>query len=210
VPDLATVDDLEDRIGDLTDAQIQRAPALLKDASGIVRRYTRQNFEHVTNDEIVLRPVGSELRLPQRPVTAVHSVHAIGGRDGVPDVALGGWLWDGIDKIHVGGIGWTTAINYDLELDAGWVPDTYRINHDHGYETIPDDIVALVCGMVNRVLTAPSLTEGMVGESIGQYRYQMQQGAGSAGPAVRLTEDDKRFLKEAGYKRTAGTIQLRT
>lgn len=205
LPPLATIDDLESRIGSLSDAQSLRAPALLADASALVRGFTRQDFTLVENDEVVLRPIGTFVRLPQRPILAVSDVRAI-GRDGQPADASIGFTWDGADKVRVTGHGipWLG--------DPFWPWDTpprsFHVTYTHGYENVPPDVKAVVANMALRVLTAPTLTEGLVSERIGQYNYQMQQGTGSVGAAVRLTRIDKEALTAAGYKRTAGTVQV--
>ena len=67
-------------------------------------------------------------------------------------------------------------------------------------------------GMVLRTILAPSAVEGMSAERTGQYSYQMAQqvGGGSPGPKVRLTEQDKEELSDAGYgPRKAATVQVR-
>jgi hypothetical protein len=181
---------------------------LLDDASALVRSYTRQQFEHIDGDELVLRPVGTILRLPQRPVTAVTQVIALGG-EVVPDLVLpvGTWTWDGLDKVDVWPPDSTWILNLpEIWTDLGWPVNTYRVTYSHGYATIPPDVVAVVCGMVGRVLLSPSPVEGMVSERVGQYMYQMQQGTGATGAAVRLTDADRDAL--AAYRRTAGTIQV--
>jgi hypothetical protein len=206
---LASLVDLSDRIGTLTAAQTARAPALLDDASALVRRYTRQDFELVTNDAIVLRPVGGVLRLPQRPVVAVDSVAMI-KIDGTPGPPFSGWSWDGLDKITITGHGIAGLVDpfwpWAIEL-AG---RTYQVIYDHGEALIPDDVIAVVANMVNRVLTAPSLTEGLQAERLGEYSYQAQQGAAAvSGTAVRLTQGDKDDLIAAGYRRRSTTVQVR-
>lgn len=212
---LAAVTDLEARLGrPLTDTEAARAQTLLGDASALVRRYTRQDFDLTEGDEVVLRPVGTVLRLPQRPVLSVTSVAALSGRDDIADIPLPGWTWDGIDKIDIAGINAATFISLPewwWDWDSG-APNTYRVVYDHGYPTTPDDIVAVVAGMANRVLLAPSMVEGLTSERIGQYGYQFAQfpGGQSPGATVRLAQADKDALIDAGYKRTAGTIQLRT
>lgn len=209
---LATISDLEDRLGrDLTDDEARRAEPLLRDASAQVRRYCRQDFDLTRGDVAVLRPVGADLVLPQRPVLAVSSVAAIPG-DGQPDIVMSGWEWDGLDCVKIAGFGWRTAIDYDLEWDfVGWWASTYRVIYDHGYATTPDDVVGIVCGTVNRVLVAPSMVEGMLSERVGPFGYTLQQGSsGAPGPSVRLTQADRDALADAGYRRTADTIQLRT
>lgn len=203
--DLATTADLESRLGrQLTAAELTQASAWLADASALVRRYTGQQFEVVTGDTITLRPVGSHLRLPQRPVTAVQQV-AIIDCDGQPGDPITGWCWDGADKIRI-----TGSIIKGID-DPWWpwnaTPETFQVVYDHGDAVIPPDVVAVTAGMVLRVLTAPSQTAGMVSERVGQYFYQLQQGSGSAGLMVRMTEADKDALRR--YRRTASTIALR-
>ncbi len=210
---LAVDQDLKDRLGrDLTAAEAARSPALLKDASAKIRSYTKQQFTKVEGDVIVLRPVGSHLRLPQRPVLSVDVIVAVGGA-GLPDVTVppGCWQWDGVDLVEL----WPLNPDVWLSLPTDWAqygqwgPDTYRVTYDHGYETIPDDVVAVCCTMVLRTLTSPTSTEGLVSESIGQYNYQYGQGPGrqSPGPTVKMTDDDRNEL--AHYRRKATSIQLR-
>ncbi|WP_432159062.1 hypothetical protein, partial [Streptomyces sp. bgisy153] len=203
--DLATTTDLEDRLGRaLTTEETARAPALLKDASAKVRDFTGQTFTAVTGDTIVLRPVGVMLRLPQRPVTAVTSVAAV-GPDGSTVGALSGWTWDGRDKVSLASAqrAGSWPVNWHDPL-----PDTYQVIYDHGKDPAPDGVVATVCAMVLRTLLAPSLTQGMIGERIGQYNYQLQQSTGSPGATVVMTPDDEKALRRYGPRR-AGTIQVR-
>src|SRR5690606_11501620 len=77
----------------------------------------------------------------------------------------------------------------------------------HGHASPPPEVVAVVCGMALRVLLSPSLVGGLVSERIGQYNYQMQQGTGTTGAVVRLTDADRAAL--ARYRRTATTVQVR-
>jgi len=203
---LATVDDLEEFVT-LTDAQRARAPALIRNASVQVRRFCRQDFDLVTGDEVVLRPIGTKLRLPQRPVIAVNSVTAVGS-NGIPDFTLAGWTFDGVDLIDIAGIDTDTFVS----LPAWWEDygagiNTYRPNYDHGYPITPDDIKGKVCQMVNRVLTADTQVEGITQETIGQYSRQWQQATGSTGVTTVLTRSDRQDLIDWGYRRTAGTIQ---
>ncbi|MGW7296086.1 hypothetical protein ACWGIB_27335 [Streptomyces xiamenensis] len=207
---LATPDDLAARLGrDLTAEEASRAEALLRDASALIRGWTRQDFT-AGESTVVLRPVGTVVRLPQRPVQAVTSVVAVGGSDAIPDIALptGGWTWDGADKVDI----WPPDTSWLLSLPETWADrwgsvDTYRVTYQHGWDEIPDDVVAVACAMVLRTLLAPSPVAGMVSERIGQYNYQLQQGTGSVGATVLMTQPDRDAL--ARYRRTATTIQAR-
>jgi hypothetical protein len=208
VTDLATTADLTARVGrDLTDDEAARAPALLGDASALVRGFTRQDFTQVSGDTIILRPVGALLRLPQRPVTAVTSVAAV-APDGTSTSTMTGWSWDGRDKIDL-----TWGEFHPDWSSAAWrdrgTPDTYQVVYDHGYATIPNTVVATVCAMVLRTLLSPSMTPGMVAERIGAYNYQLQQGGGAAGASVVMTDADEKAVRRYGPRR-AGTIQVET
>lgn len=211
MPALATIEDLEARLGrELTPEEQARAQALLDDASALIRAYTGQDFSQTLGDVIVLRPVGTVVRLPQRPVQQVTQVIAVGGSEAIPDITLpaGAWTWDGIDKVDI----WPPDTTWMLSLPETWADgwgavDTYRLTYDHGYATVPADVVAMVCAMVLRTLLSPSMTQGMVAERIGQYNYQLQQGTGSVGATVMMTQGDRDALKR--YRRTATTIQTR-
>lgn len=208
---LATQADLEARIGrSLTTTEATRAAAYLTDASALIRGYTRQTFTAVDGDVVELRPVGMRIRLPERPVTAVNSVEAIGW-GGLADITLpvGSWGWDGIDVVEITPFDSRVWINFpELDLPDSY-PDTYRVDYDHGDADVPDDVVAVAASMVLRTLLSPSLVEGMTSEHIGQYSYQLGQFAGGAasGTSVRLTEADKDALRN--YRRQATSIQVR-
>ncbi len=169
-----------------------------------MRAWTRQQFSVVTDDAIVLHPVGTVVRLPQRPVTAVASVHAV-GRDGEPDIALSGWMWDGRDKVDL-----MCATPAGDDTPTWWRahgPDTYQVTYSHGTATPPADVVAVVCRMVTRTLTAPTAAGGVTSETMGPYSYRTD-GSGS-GIGVTMTGDDRALLTAGGHRRTAGTTQVR-
>lgn len=201
---LATTDDIEQRLGrDLTDAEALRANALLADASAMIRAFTGRDFTETLDDEVTLRGQGGTIRLPQRPVTVVSRVIAIGG-DGAPDVTVIDWIWDGIDQVRVG------EGSFVINLPAVWwdddgYPGTYRVTYSHGYAEVPADVVAVVCGMVMRTLTAPTMAGGVRSETIGPYSYQLD--AAGTGIAVLMSQADRDALKR--YRKTEGMISVR-
>lgn len=201
---LASADDLSVRLGrDFTATEAARADVLLTDASAKIRKYTRQTFDLVADDVVVLRGPGGEIRLPQRPVIDVTRVVALGG-NGLPDVTLADWLWDGIDMVHLG------TGNYILNLPEVWwddegYPGTYRVTYSHGYAEAPDDVVAVACAMVLRTLTNPSTAGGVTGETIGPYSYRLDSPGG--GLAVVMTKADQDDL--AHYRPKTGQITVR-
>jgi hypothetical protein len=200
---LATIDDLESRLGrDLSEIEQARAEALLNDASAMIRAYTGQEFDEVTGDVAVLRAQSGVVRLPQRPVTAVSSVVALGGGL-APDVTVTDYVFDGIDQIRIG------EGAYVINLPAIWwdddgYPGTFRVTYDHGYPTVPADVVAITCGMVLRTLTAPTSQGGVTSETIGSYSYRLD--APDTGLLVTMTKDDRQAL--ARYRRTEAMIKV--
>lgn len=205
--DLATITDVTDRSPrTLTAGEITRATVLLGDASAAVRGYTKQTFTAVEDDAVILRPVGAFLELPQTPVTAVTEVRGISDAGAVLD-PLSGWTWDGLDRVDIASVG------FRYFADPWWPwpngPESFRVLYDHGDDVVPDDVIRVVCGMVLRVIFAPSAVEGMSSERTGQYSYQMSQqtNGGSPGITVRLSETDKADLSH--YRPIAGSIQVR-
>lgn len=205
---LATIADLIARIGPLTSEQSARAPGLLEDASALVSGFTRQTFVEASDDVQVIRSQGRTITLPQRPVTDVSQVVAVGVPDSTADITLpaGSWAWDGIDRIEI-------LLRHDwiINLSAVWADwagtNSYRVTYSHGYSPPPSAVIAVVCNMVNRVLTAPTLSDGLTQETIGQYGWQGQQQVGSMGAGVRLNASDRQTLKELGFVRAARTIE---
>jgi hypothetical protein len=121
----------------------------------------------------------------------------------------GSWTFDGIDQIVLG----SDALAWVVNLPEGWWQDygevgTYRVTYSHAWGAeIPADVTAVVCNMVNRVLTSPSMAEGLTGENIGQYGYQMSQQMGAMGSGVRVTEADRAVLRAPKYRRGHATIE---
>ncbi|WP_372344746.1 hypothetical protein [Streptomyces sp. KL116D] len=205
---LANTVDLADRLGrPLTGPEEARAIALLDDASALVVGFTGRTFTSTNDDVVVLRAQHGEIRLPQTPVINVTSVIAVGA-GGAPDLPVAGWQWDGIDIVRTSTD--SPAINlperwYDEDNEA--YPGTYRVTYSHGTPQVPGDVVAIVARMVLRTLTSPTMAGGVTGETIGPYSYRTD-GSG-IGTAVTMTDDDRRMLELAGYRRKAGMTTVR-
>lgn len=202
---LATKNDLVARLGrDITCEEDARVEALLADASALVRAYTGQDFEETADAQVTMRAQAGMIRLPQRPVTGVSSVVAIGG-NGTPDLTLTDWWWDGLDLIRIG------AGEYVINLPEQWwddedgYPGTFRVTYSYGYATPPADVVAVVCGMVLRTLTAPTSVGGVTSETIGPYSYRLE--SAGVGTAVALGDLERTTL--ARYRKTTGMISVR-
>lgn len=189
---LATVDDLQDRMSvDATD--YARADALLKDASASVRRYTGQDFTE-TDSTVTLKVRNGRVRLPQRPVTAVASVLDANG-----NTVNHTWL-DGDEWVTVGS-----------NVFDSWAFEPWRngyskvtVTYTHGYETIPDEIIGVVCQIAARAYGRPAEDTGMSSESIDGYSYST--GAAAAAGGFGMLPDERLTLEP--YRRGLGSIRV--
>lgn len=179
---LASVEDLEGRLGRaLSDDEADRAELLLADASATVRSYTGQQFTAATNDTARLRSRSGIVILPQRPVTAVGGVEDTDGNT--------------IDFTWYDGDRFTLT-----NVTVCWVDVTY----DHGYDEIPEDIIAVVCQIAGRAMGTPSDQTGLSSESIGTYSYSV--GAAAAAGTAGLLNDERTILDR--YRRVGGVARL--
>lgn len=203
LPSLAERADVEDRLGyDIDAGQHNRVDALLRDASVVVRAYCRRDFTAGTTTAR-FRPRGHKVVLPQRPVravTAVRSVVSFGTSEQVTPLSY--WSHPGGHEVHLGDQ--SAVINgptLDFSDDDVWVEVTY----DHGFLTVPDDVVTVVANMVVRNLTVPG--GGLVDlQTIGPYTTRFG-GFASGGP-LTLGAGDRDVLNR--YRSTtSSTVELR-
>lgn len=181
---LATADDVISRLGrDLTTVEEERVDALLVDASSAVRGYTGRTFTTVETTAR-LRVQRGRVRLPQRPVIAIVSIHDL-DRAGQTAGAVGVWSWNGLDELYLAGSAeiingptfWGSRGSWGMSCDR-----VVEIVYQNGYASIPDAIVAVTSQMVIRALGRKPEDSGLMQESIEGYSYQ----AGSAGAAMAL------------------------
>lgn len=199
---LATVEDVEARLGrGLTTEETIRVEAMLADVSAMVRSYTGQTFTVTADDQVTLRGIGGEIRLPQRPVTSVSAVVAIGG-EGLPDVPLVDWAWDGIDTIRVGEGSFVINLPEVWWDDDGY-PGTYRVTYSHGDERTPADVLAVICGVVLRVFSNPN---GYRSETVGSYSVTYAPPGSGESVGTTLSRADRTVLDR--YRRKTGTIKV--
>jgi hypothetical protein len=153
--------------------------AVLTDASATVRSYTGQAFTRAVTTDPVINNWGGTVRLPQRPVNDVIDLTAFGD-----PVAF---EWPGGDRLIVG-------------PGAQYLMVTY----DHGYDVIPDDIIAVTCNVAARALASPPEDAGLVSRSITNYSESFGA-VGAAGPAG-LFNDERAILGR--YRRIGSTARL--
>lgn len=190
---LASEDDVVARLGrDLTATEAARIDALLSDASAKVRAYTGQDITQATSTTRV-RVRQNRIRLPQRPVTAVSAVTDLNA------VALTGWTLVG------------SVVYLDTAVPDQWAWEPRRtavgfvdVTYTHGYETVPDELIAVVCQIVGRALGNDATQSGITSETLGAYSYSTGT-AGAAGP-LGLLPDERAVLDS--YRRDVGMMYV--
>lgn len=189
---LASPDDLAARLGvAFSDDETDRAEALLADASALVRNYTRQHVTRVVDDTATLEATREAwLYLPQRPVVSVSAV-SIGGAP----LAVGQWAVQG-DALYRF-LGWG---RYRGSFGLWNQPDTIAVTYTHGYDTVPDDIVRVVC----KLAQASWLNrEGYRSASVGGVSVTLDTATVGVGS---LDADDRLVLDR--YRRARRSIQF--
>ena len=143
---LATIADVEARLGrTLTVAETSKANAYLADASAMFVQRAVQKFE-VSESTVRLFPKDGVVRLVQRPVIEIITVKDIDGNEI-------DYTFDGHQSL------------YDLGDQRG-----VTVNYEHGSANIPDDVVAVVAGMVARTLSiSPDAAAGVQQQAVGPF-----------------------------------------
>lgn len=177
----ASVTDLGDFLGEeLTGTRLTQAATALEMASAQIQGWTRQRLERVVDDEVTLAGgPGWELELPEAPVidatvTSIDGVVPTSGSYrliGTTLIRPGGWTGPGLVAGNVSWPVWDTI-----------TPALVNVTYTHGFDPIPDDIVAACLQMAARCLQSPS---GIRQESIGAYSvtYGGDVGGGLLGAA---------------------------
>jgi hypothetical protein len=170
---LATIADVEARIGrELTAGEEAQANAWLGDASAMFVQRAVQKFE-VSESTVRLFPRDGVVRLVQRPVIEITSVTDIDG------VELD-YTYDGFQSI------------YELGTYSPVI-----VSYDHGSDNIPDDVVAVVAGMVVRTLLIPAdAAAGIQQQSVGP--FSQSYAAWAVGRQVLMSPSD---IEVANYYR---------
>lgn len=170
---LATIADVEARLGrSLTAGETSQATAWLGDASAMFVQRAVQKFE-VSESTVRLFPRDGIVRLVQRPVIEIVSVTDIDG-------AEIDYTYDGHQSI------------YELGTYSPVI-----VNYEHGSDTIPDDVVAVVAGMVVRTLLVPDdAAAGIQQQSVGPFSQSFATWA--VGRQVLMSPSD---IEVANYYR---------
>lgn len=165
---LADIADFEDRLGrPLAGAEALRAVRLLEDVSASIRRRTGQTFTAGTST-VVLSAQRGRLSLPQRPVTAVTSVTALGG-----GAAVFTW-WAGDSFLMLG----SATSGFEYEPFRSCSGQRFTVVYEHGGD-VPAELVGVCCQIAGRALGVSSESGGVQQESLGSYSYSVGSAAAS-------------------------------
>lgn len=162
----ATADDLEEYLDRPVSAP--QADRILAMVSARIRSRTGQVFDLVQGDVVTLPGGRERITLPQQPVRAINSVTTQGWGEAtaVTQLAGTGYKLSGGDLVWLGGglprIGGSPAQPY---LGTVWPPEV-TVDHDHGYDTYPDDVVGCCLQLAAELISAP---EGDTFERIDDY-----------------------------------------
>lgn len=182
---IATIDDLRLRVSRsiTTSEDVDRAEALLADASSLVRSITGRPFG-AAEYTVRLPVVCGVVRIGPRDVTEVSSVQTVTGTE------LGA-EWDGMHRLAVG-----TYDRFDIE---GGSSDVVDVTYTRTGAPAPQWVVALVVQMAARAFGVPADTAGIQSETIASYSYAV--GAAAAQGAIGLLPAEEKRLREAFPKR---------
>lgn len=187
---LATIADVEARLGrELTEAETQKATAWLDDASALFVNRAQQKFE-IYESRVRLFPKDGIVRLFQRPVIEIISVEDLNGN-------AVDYSWDGFQTL------------YDV-----WSFAPVIVEYEHGSAAIPDDVVAVVAGMVARTLSiSPEAAAGVTQQTAGPFSQSYATWAVGAqvmmSPAEMAIADSYRALS-LGSSSLLGNDKYRT
>lgn len=193
---IASYTDVVDRLGRaLTSEETAKVQALLIDATSSVVAYAGQTF--VSAETTALLPIRNrEVRLPQRPVTAVASVV-----DQFANVLPFIWI-TGDSTVTLASSTWINA--YELNLLPWTRVSKVNVTYTHGFSPVPDDVIGIVCQIVARSLGTSAAEDGLSSETIAGYSYT--RSAESLAGAFGLLPDEKRILDR--YRNLAGAIAM--
>jgi hypothetical protein len=151
-----------------------------------------------------IRPIGYKLRLPQSPVISVDEI-AIKLPNSPTTVTIPGWYWDGSDEVWLTEGGSIINLAEELLFALEWQTPLCLTTYTHGYTETPDDVVGVICSMVNRIITAPGLG-GVISETVGEYSYRLSDAAAQG--TMGLTEAETKILRSYIPRKTS-TAELR-
>lgn len=161
--------------------------AMFKRASARVRGYTRQTISSATSTITVRGPI---VVLPERPVQSITTVKDLTYPDDIYTLEADEWV------LRPGGVLETPDFGGNLE-----------VAYSHGFATVPDEVIELVCGVAARLASiSEAASTGVQQESAGSESVTF--GFDSYKAISDLTTGEKAVLDRI-YPRQASVVVLR-
>jgi len=202
-----TVDDLA-QYANVTfdDGASAAAAVVLELLKAQAQAEARSRIEEVADDEVVLRGTWDyELRLPERPVTAVSSVSFV--RQNAPPYVVPVYWWTPHGSLFRGRqLQWPLLSAAEPPVDAPWGPGyldwlgpeaLVKVTYTHGYAEIPADVRAVILQAARRTLANPDAVEG---ERVGSYEVTYARRLDPGRSVHEFTDAELRILHR--YRRT--------
>jgi|SRR6185503_18632782 len=167
-------------------------------AQSFVEDYTSRGpngFDLITGDVVRCDPMPHKrAMLPYAPVVNITTVE--------------GWL------PSTNGMAWTALTNYDYDAGTGRIWDTtglpgttmsfgpswpctaqgLRVTYDHGYATVPQDLINCACRFAQQYLENPTL---MLQRGVGQINDRFAGNTGGVG--IVINEFDKHIMDKYAF-----------
>lgn len=202
LPLLAQTSDIQQRLPSSFVLDTNRAGVLLQDASAIGRRTAKQTFTVATTTEQVT-PIGYRLRLAEQPVRSIISVSIkLPGQDAPQP--LPSWYWPGGQEVWLMVEGQVINLPEEIGYLLQYQTPPMFVEYEHGYDDVPDDVVGVICSMVIRTITAPSMG-GVVSENVGEYGYRLSDAAAQGSLALTQAEENILLSYRPKYKNVIET-----
>lgn len=188
---LVTLEQVETRLGlTLTAEQVFRLTALIKDASAAVR--AAAGGQHISRATSTIRTsICGRFALPQHPVVSITSVTQYDGGAAIS------YTWDGLNTLDLSG-----------GLNAWEINGSYAtvgvITYVHGYDPVPDDIIAIVSQIAGRAFGLPAGDSGITQESLGA--YSASYGVAAAAGGVGMLADERAIARR--YMRPRAPVSM--
>lgn len=190
----------------LTASEAGYAVTLLAMASDVVRLWCRQTISYVTGDVATFNGLTQDVELHELPVVNVSqiTVNGIVVVSSAYQVAPGGeiqWVRSG-----AGLTGLFDQTEGYWPWTSGW-QRLIAVTYDHGYATVPKDVVAVTAGLVaERLMVAASNPGGLQSRTVGP--FSESYGKVVPRPTLALSDDQKDDLNR--YRRRVRSVRMHT
>jgi hypothetical protein len=178
-----------------------RLETLLLDASAKVRARSGQQFTRGVSTQQRFSTSNGRIYLPQRPVIAVTGVWG-------PDPITGSFSSETPLSYRVDG----DVVDVHLAVLDIFAWEPYKIppsaayvTYEHGYDEIPDDIVAVVCSMAARAFGVDPAKTGYQQQQTGPYMVTL--GVSGAQGALGMLNDEREIVD--AYRQPGRSIPIR-